>query len=479
MNAFERFWFTPVPAERLGAFRALVCGVGLYDVLLYAPLVFTDAAAVDAGVGVRPWHPILLMDVLGLGPVGIDQANALFTVAVVALALGAFGVLSRVSCAIGALAFLWWTGLAYSFGKPHHDKVALAFALCSLPFARVGAAVSIDAIVAGVVRARRGFASAIDAPTPQVSGVPIRLTQVTIAIGYFGAGAAKVVLGGPDWFNGYTLQGIMLGHDAEWSRAFAASPFLCQVQSLGLVFVQVAFPLVFLVPRARWYFLSAAAGFHLMTWKTMDTGPYLRLWLLLFAFVPMERVPSAMRGWLTGGGWRAVLAFAAAILPPVLVVSIVDVVVPTWALVGAGVPLVLAATLFVMPGARVAFVTDGGCRFCRSTAALIRRLDFARRVTFVDGNDALALTQRTPPLDPEACVRTVHLVDAAGRVRTGFDAYRSLAWRLPVVVPLAPLLYVPPVAWLGARVYAAVAARRLRVGCGVPRRGTAEVPRAS
>jgi hypothetical protein len=350
---FEVFWFAPVPAARLGAFRALVCAVALYDVLLYAPVVFADAAAVSAGAVGRPWQPLLFMEVLGLRPVDLTTAWWLQATAIGALGLGALGVLSRWSCAVGALAFLYWTGLAYSFGKPHHDKVALCFALAALPFAPVGLAVSVDALVRTWWRRWRGGPNGMW-PVPTVAAAPLRLTQVTIALGYFGAGMAKVLIGGPTWFNGYTLQGIMLGHDAVLSRAMAQSVLLCQLQSVGLVFVQVAFPSVFFWPRLGWFFLPAATGFHLMTWLTMDTGPYLRLWLLLFVFVPMERIPAAMRRWLRGGGLAAVLAAAAALGLPALVIGIVRPVLPDWALLAVGLPLGWAALRHLRHGPVVA-----------------------------------------------------------------------------------------------------------------------------
>ncbi len=62
----------------------------------------------------------------------------------------------------------------------------------------------------------------------------------------------------------------------------------------------------------------------------------------------------------------------------------------------------------------------------------------------------------------------MHVVTDRGRVETGFDAYRAIAWSLPLAWPIAPLLWVPGVPWLGRRVYAAVAARRHRSGCPVP-----------
>ncbi len=321
--ACERFFFAPVPSARLGAFRALVCGVALYDVLLYANVVWNDAAAVSAGTIARPWTPIYLFALLGVQPIGTETANVVFWTGVIALSCGALGLFARVSCLLGAIAFYAWTGYAYSFGKPHHDKVALAFTLAALPFARVGLAVSLDALLA---RWRRR-------ELPQfTSGMPIRLCMVTLAIGYCGAGSAKLLLGGADWFNGYTLQGIMLGHDGEWSRFFAANVLVCQLLSVGLVAVQATFPLVFFFPKLRWFYLPAATSFHLMTWKTMDTGPYMRVWLLLPAFVPLESVPATLHGWLRNGPAPAVLTAVCCGALLWLVGSVMSVVVPTWAL---------------------------------------------------------------------------------------------------------------------------------------------------
>ncbi|MBL9078943.1 MAG: HTTM domain-containing protein [Planctomycetes bacterium] len=351
--AVERWFHAPVPAVRLGAFRALVCAVALYDVLLYSGLVLGDAAAVSAGGPLRPWTPLYAFQLLGLGPIDLPTAEWVQAGTVLALTAGALGLGARLSCALGALGFLYWSGLAYSFGKPHHDKVALAFAVSVLPFAPVGAGLSLDALL----RRWRGK------PAPaEVRGTPIRFTWFALAVGYCGAGSAKILLGGPGWFNGYTLQGIMLGHDGNWSRVFAADVHLAQLQSIGVVAVQVLFPLVLFWPRARWFFLPAATGFHLMTWQTMDTGPYMRLWLLLWAFVPLEQVPTALARGLRRGVVAAVAIAVPVVLYAALVVHVASEVVPGWAL-GALVAALLAALVRALRRTgveRVAGVADAG-----------------------------------------------------------------------------------------------------------------------
>ena len=42
----------------------------------------------------------------------------------------------------------------------------------------------------------------------------------------------------------------------------------------------------------------------------------------------------------------------------------------------------------------------------------------------------------------------------------GFDAFHQLAWHLPVLLPIAPLLSIPGIPLIGRRIYAAIAERR-------------------
>jgi hypothetical protein len=111
------------------------------------------------------------------------------------------------------------------------------------------------------------------------------------------------------------------------------------LQSIGVVAVQVLFPLVLVWPRLRWFFLPAATGFHLMTWKTMDTGPYMRLWLLLWAFVPLERVPGALARGLRRGPLAAVVILLPVLAYALLVGTVAADVLPVWLLLTVGVLL--------------------------------------------------------------------------------------------------------------------------------------------
>jgi predicted DCC family thiol-disulfide oxidoreductase YuxK len=62
----------------------------------------------------------------------------------------------------------------------------------------------------------------------------------------------------------------------------------------------------------------------------------------------------------------------------------------------------------------------------------------------------------------------MHMIDARGRIFSGFDAYRSLALSVPLGWVVLPLLYVPGAAAIGRRAYRAIAARRTTTTCLLP-----------
>jgi hypothetical protein len=91
-------------------------------------------------------------------------------------------------------------------------------------------------------------------------------------------------------------------------------------------------------PRASFVFVPALVAFHWGTWATMDTGPYLTLWYLWVAFVPLDRVRTWVRStWAT----RPALAGAGVVWGIVVlaVVATVIVRVVPWPMLGAALLL--------------------------------------------------------------------------------------------------------------------------------------------
>ena len=117
---------------------------------------------------------------------------------------------------------------------------------------------------------------------------------------------------------------------------------------------------------------------------------------------------------------------------------------------------------------RAIVVYDGGCGLCSAGTRWIVRLDWLGAVTAVPLQSA-RLYALVPALDPEACMTAMHVVLPGGRVRVGGDALRAVLARLPLAMPLAVLLAVPPLPALVRAVYPWFAARRraLSAACGL------------
>ncbi|QJW97466.1 thiol-disulfide oxidoreductase DCC family protein [Frigoriglobus tundricola] len=118
---------------------------------------------------------------------------------------------------------------------------------------------------------------------------------------------------------------------------------------------------------------------------------------------------------------------------------------------------------------------DGMCRLCQRAVRTLEPLDWFKRLHFQDCRDTAHWPPSAVPLTLKALLSEMHLVTPdRKRAPTGFRAFRWMAWRLPLLLPLAPLLYLPGVPWLGNKVYLWIARNRYNLvpcndgGCRVP-----------
>ena len=113
---------------------------------------------------------------------------------------------------------------------------------------------------------------------------------------------------------------------------------------------------------------------------------------------------------------------------------------------------------------RAVVLFDGECAFCRRGVAVLRRLDWLGRLHFQDARDVANLPPCATPLDPHRLLEEMHVVTPdRKRALAGYAALRWLAWRVPPGWPVAPLLYLPGVPWLGNRLYRWVARNRFQL----------------
>jgi predicted DCC family thiol-disulfide oxidoreductase YuxK len=123
---------------------------------------------------------------------------------------------------------------------------------------------------------------------------------------------------------------------------------------------------------------------------------------------------------------------------------------------------------------------DGLCLLCQKGVRTLRRLDWFGWLAFQDARDREHLPAHEPPLNPDRLLEEMHLLPPDGQhVYHGFGAFRWMAWRLPLLWPLAPFLYLPGVPTIGERLYLWVARHRFQLVpchggvCTLPDRKTA------
>ncbi len=119
------------------------------------------------------------------------------------------------------------------------------------------------------------------------------------------------------------------------------------------------------------------------------------------------------------------------------------------------------------------FYYDGHCGFCTKTVNILAGMDFFHQLTWSDFRRL-----ETPPgglcwddLTREAYLSTAGAAAEGtaagpaptGRLYGGFYAFRMLSLRLPPLMPLVPLLWLPGVNRLGEVVYRWVANNRFRL----------------
>jgi len=107
---------------------------------------------------------------------------------------------------------------------------------------------------------------------------------------------------------------------------------------------------------------------------------------------------------------------------------------------------------------------DGQCPLCLKSVRILRSLDWFTRLEFVDVRDTTLPDLHNPLVVGAPLLDQMHVLTPDGSaIYGGFAAFRWLAWRLPPLFPLAPLLYVPGIPWLGDRIYKWVARNRFRL----------------
>ncbi|MGH7175962.1 MAG: DCC1-like thiol-disulfide oxidoreductase family protein, partial [Tepidisphaeraceae bacterium] len=332
------------------------------------------------------------------------------------------GMYTRLSVWISAVLGLYLLGVPHNFGKTGHGDGVLALMMFIFALSRCGDGWSVDSLF-------RAWRSRQPRPRRAISGEytwPIRFGWILLSIVFCAAGIAKLRISGLEWVTSDNLSNMILQHYyGEYSYpGFDLGPriaqikWLCRVMAGGTLVLEVFFPLVLFFRWARWVFVPG------MFLAQIGIGVLMGVWFTQFMFIYLFFVP-----------WQ----------------WIADRIVA-----------------FAQRFGRYTMLYDGGCGLCKSVAATLVRLDLLHRIEPTDVvNDWAQVSQRCPKLDRQKCIDDMHVVRPDGSVVTRYDAYRAMAWAVPALWVFIPVLYLPPVRFIGNRIYGRIAASRHSAGCEI------------
>jgi predicted DCC family thiol-disulfide oxidoreductase YuxK len=324
--------------------------------------------------------------------------------------LGLIGLLPRFASAAYVVGAFYYLGIPQIYGKVDHSHYLLWIGAI-FAVSRSADALSVQALWAAWRRPEEQPVEPVQ-PSLQYS-LPLRFIWLLLGFLYLSAGSAKYRFDGLVWFQPDTLRHWL---HLIWFESGYRPPILHGVDHFSpLLVIGAAFTLVFETTFILWIFSERAR-------------PFLAGAAILFH-----------------NGTRFLMNIS------FLGLQVVDLTLVDWE------RLSLAAFRRRAP---LSFVYDGNCGTCKKAVLGLRSLAPPGSVAFVNALDREEMRRRGIDwLDSDATLRDVHVV--VGRhASVGYQAYRTLARRVPALWPFVPLLALPPVAAIGRRVYRHVADSR-------------------
>jgi predicted DCC family thiol-disulfide oxidoreductase YuxK len=424
------FWFEPATADNLGLARILLFG-SMAVFYIVTPYLFPtwgwhETFSEWGGVSHVFWKPIWLFRTLHLPQLSVNELVLMDAVWKVSLIFSAVGLFTRFSNAVAFILCVYLFGLANNFGKTHHLDILLLWSFLIMTVSRCGDSWSLDRL-----RKTARTGSGPGSETPVVSGEytwPIRMIWVVMAMIYFEAGCSKARHSGIGWITGGVMSFFLQRAqyhitDAEpltnWGLAIARHNWSGELFALMGMGLELTYPLALFSKRLRWPLVTG--GMMMQIGIAVLMGPnFYQMIICQFLWLPLDKIVYWFLGLFSGRKSYTV-------------------------------------------------VFDGTCGLCKRTVATVKSLDLLGKVEYLDAVHGWAeVHKRFPSLDQDRCLEDMHAIDSRGKVRVGFEAYRGMAWVLPLGWITLPIFYFPGVSIVGTRVYRVVADGRHNSGCALP-----------
>jgi len=422
----KRFLFASTAAMNLAVLRVVVFGMLFY--LLFTEPILNYAAWPRE---MFQW-PAVGGLILSRLPLSVEIVEPLLVIAMATTAMAAIGFFSRTSGLISIVLATYLLGIPQSSGKVNHMHHVLLIGLL-VSLARSGDALSLDSLWQAIRRADRGQ---VAPPRRAVRyGLPLRLSMVLLALVYFFPGFWKVATNGPEWIFSDNLNNQLLQKWFELEHyrpplPIHELPFSSQMGALTAVVFELGFVLAIFWRRSRALWAVLGLAFHNLTRLLMNIS-FMSLQAMYVMFVDWQRLLA----------WLGRKAY--------------------------GKPMVL--------------LYDDHCKLCRRTVAILASLDWLSALQPVSAFEKEKIKQLgLRQLEEQALMQDMHAAwqsaDGHWHTAKGYAAYQALAWRIPTLWFALLLVYLPPVAMIGRKVYRRVADSRSCQLVSRPASSAAEPP---
>ena len=104
------------------------------------------------------------------------------------------------------------------------------------------------------------------------------------------------------------------------------------------------------------------------------------------------------------------------------------------------------------PDATLIVYYDETCGVCMRTASALDWLNGLNRIRFLPASDH--------PTAGDDAYLDILSQGSDGRTHRGFSTYQQIVWRIPALWWLLPIIYLPPVPFIGRWVYRRIADNR-------------------
>lgn len=270
-DGWDRYWFSPLPAERMAVFSRIIHATVLFTVFRTDRWMTGHAIAPE-----EYYQPVAISRLLGIPAPTPTTMTALQWVIAVSAVLAIAGVgaptVRHAVNTVVACSYTMWILWAFSFAKVDHDRLTIIVALFVL------------AVVPGLG----------SGPDDRVRW-GLRTVQVMWLLSYPASGIAKLRVTGVGWMSSAVLARAIVRRGTWFGDLFvdhAAFLRLCQWAAITLEFAATL--ALFPLRRIRAVLLTSLVLLHVITWLVIGIH-FLPHTVCVTAFLPLERMHPRWR----------------------------------------------------------------------------------------------------------------------------------------------------------------------------------------